>query len=103
MTSDELIQQLETRGLITPAIATRLKRDSVVSGQSPEETLSRERIIPDEQVAEVKSELLKVPYKAVDPATIDEKLLAMVPEETARTYQVIPLSLQENLLRGKTV
>jgi type IV pilus assembly protein PilB len=98
MTSDEFLKQLQSRGLITNEIAQRLKRDAIVSGESAENIIGRERIVPDEKVASLKSELLGVPYKAVDPATIDEKLMAIFPEETARTYQSIPLSLQGGLL-----
>jgi type IV pilus assembly protein PilB len=98
MTSDELLQQLHARGLITDAIVARLKRDAIVSGESPEDIIGRERIVPDEQMAALKSELLKVPYKKIDPATIDEKLMGVVPEETARTYRAIPISLQDGLL-----
>jgi type IV pilus assembly protein PilB len=98
MTSDELLQQLQARGLITEAVATRLKRDAIVGNESPEDIIGRERIVPDEQVATLKSELLKVPYKKIDPEAIDARLMGIVPEETARTYQAVPISLQDNLL-----
>jgi type IV pilus assembly protein PilB len=98
MTSDELLQQLQTRGLITEPVATRLKRDAIVGNESPEDIIGRERIVPDEQVAALKSELLKVPYKKIDLAAIDAKLMGIVPEETARTYHAIPMSLQDGLL-----
>ncbi len=98
MTSDELLQQLRSRGLITDVIVARLKRDAVVNNESAEDIIGRERIVPDEKMAELKSELLKVPYKKIDPETIDAKLMGIVPEETARIYQAIPISLQDNLL-----
>jgi type IV pilus assembly protein PilB len=98
MTSDELLQQLRSRGLITEAVATRLTRDAIVNGESPEDIIGRERIVPDEQVAALKSELLKIPYKKIDPEAIDARLMGIVPEETARTYRVIPISLQDGLL-----
>ncbi len=98
MTNDELLQQLQTRGLITEAVATRLKRDAIVGNESPEDIIGRERIVPDEQVAALKSELLKIPYKKIDPEAIDAKLMGIVPEETARTYRAIPISLQDGLL-----
>jgi type IV pilus assembly protein PilB len=98
MTSDELLQQLQTRGLLNPTIAARLKRDTLVTGKSVEDLIANERIIPDENIAELKSELLKIPYKKVDIASIDPKLFAIVPEETARTYETIPLSVQDGLL-----
>jgi type IV pilus assembly protein PilB len=98
MTSDELLQQLQSKGLITDVIVNRLKRDAIVSGDSPEDIIGRERIVPDEKVAALKSEILGVPYKKVDAETVDAKLMAIVPEETARTYQAVPISLEQNLL-----
>jgi type IV pilus assembly protein PilB len=98
MTSDELLQQLQNRGLITDVIAQRLKRDAIVGNESSEDIIERERIVPDDQIAALKSEVLKVPYKQIDINAIDEKLMGFVPEETARTYKSIPISLQENLL-----
>jgi len=98
MTSDELLQQLQDRGLITDVIAKRLKRDAIVGNESSEDIIERERIVPDDQIAALKSEVLKVPYKKIDIDAIDEKLMGLVPEETARTYKSIPISLQENLL-----
>jgi type IV pilus assembly protein PilB len=98
MTSDELLQALQSRGLITDVVVNRLKRDNIVTGESPEEIIGRERIVPDDKIAELKSELLKVPYKKVDTEGIDASLFAMIPEKTARTYQVMPISLQDNLL-----
>jgi type II secretory ATPase GspE/PulE/Tfp pilus assembly ATPase PilB-like protein len=93
-----LLQQLQTRGLITEAVVARLKRNAIVGNESPEDIIGRERIVPDEQVAALKSELLKVPYKKIDPEAIDARLMGLVPEETARTYRAIPISLQDGLL-----
>ena len=84
--------------MITETIATRLKRDAIVSGESPENIIGRERIVPDEQVATLKSELLKVPYKKIDPNTLNDQLMGLVPEETARTYEAVPISMQDGLL-----
>ncbi|MDR3582698.1 MAG: ATPase, T2SS/T4P/T4SS family [Candidatus Pacebacteria bacterium] len=98
MTQDEFLQQLQTRGLLNPTVAARVKRDSAASGDDPETIIARERIVPDEAVTALKSELLKIPSKAVVAAEIDPKLFAMVPEETARTYELAPLALADNLL-----
>jgi type IV pilus assembly protein PilB len=98
MTNDELLQQLQSRGLITEAVAARLKRDAIVSGTSPEDIIGSERIVPDEQMATLKSELLKVPYKKIDPAALNDQLMGLVPEETARTYHAVPISMQDGLL-----
>ena len=65
MSPDELLQQLQTRGLLNPTVAARLKRDTLVTGKSIEDLIANERVIPDEKIAELKSELLKIPYKKV--------------------------------------
>lgn len=98
MTGEELLQQLQARNLVTAAIGNRLRRDSLVGGDSIESLIWRERLIPDEQLAQLKSELAKVPYKKVEPAAVDTKLFELVPEDTARTYECIPISLDDNLL-----
>jgi type IV pilus assembly protein PilB len=98
MTQDELLQQLQTRGLLNPTVAARVMRDAAASGELPEIIIARERIVPDDAITSLKSELLKIPAKAVVVAEIDPKLFAMVPEETARTYELAPLALQDNLL-----
>jgi type IV pilus assembly protein PilB len=98
MTGEELLQQGQTRNLFPAAVANRVRRDALVSGESIESIIWRERIAPDDAIAQLKSELLKVPYKKFDPATVDAKLFQMLPEDTARTYESIPISLADNLL-----
>src|SRR5437762_875639 len=74
MTGDDLLQILQTRGLLPPQVATRIKRDALVGNMPAELIIARERLVPDEKMAEVKSELLKVPYMKIETAKIDAKL-----------------------------
>lgn len=98
MTSDELLQQMVVGGLADAALVNRLKRDALLSGESIEAVIAKQRLVDDVKIAELKSAFLKVPYKKVAPADIDEKTLAFIPEETARTYEAIPIAREENLL-----
>jgi type IV pilus assembly protein PilB len=98
MTNDEFLQQLQSRGMITDAIAARLKRDAIVHDESVEEIVGREQIVPADAVATMKSQILNVPYKKIDPDAIGPDLIGLIPEDTARKYQVIPLSLKDNLM-----
>ncbi|HVO28537.1 MAG TPA: GspE/PulE family protein [Candidatus Paceibacterota bacterium] len=95
MSDDQLLAQLQSQGLIDAATANRVKRDALIGDESAESAIWRTRLVPDERVAQAKSALLKVPYRKVDLATLDAKLLAMVPEETARNYGTIPLSFDQ--------
>ncbi len=98
MTDNEFLQQLQQRNLLDAAGVKRIEREALLRNISAEEALAQNSAVPDEAVAQMKSELLKVPYKKIDPSALDAKLLGMIPEETARTYGVVPLSFDNNLL-----
>ena len=98
MTEDQLLEQIQKQGLLAPESLARLRRNAASSGESAEAIISRERLVPDAKIAELKSALMNVPYEKIDAKTIDEKLFSLVSEETARTYGVAPISLADNLL-----
>ena len=98
MTDAELLTQLQSQGFLDAVSAKRVARDALANKESVEAIMARSRMVPDDQIATVKSALLKVPYKPIDVTQIDEKLFDIVPEETVRTYGVVPLSLENGLL-----
>jgi type IV pilus assembly protein PilB len=97
MTDDQLLDQIQKQGLLPAATATRLRRDIIVSGESAEAIIQRERLVSDVKIAELKSATVNVPYQKIDTQAIDEKLFGFISEETARTYGVVPISLTDNL------
>jgi type IV pilus assembly protein PilB len=98
MTDDQLLDQIQKQGLLPAATVARLRRDVLVSNEPVEAIIQRERLVPDIKMAELKSTLTNVPYQKIDAQAIDAKLLEMIPEETARTYGVAPISVADNLL-----
>ena len=98
MTSEQLLAQLQSKGLLDDNAVKRIQRDVIVSGDQAEAVIARDRIIPDDSVAAAKAEFMRIPYQKIDPQALDASLFDLVPEETARTYQAIPLSLADNLL-----
>ncbi|MDO8536846.1 MAG: ATPase, T2SS/T4P/T4SS family [bacterium] len=98
MSNDDLLKEIQKSGLLNDAALNKLKKDTLLSGQSVEAIISNQRLIEDRKIAELKSTALKVPYKKIDPATIDKSLLEIIPEETARTYAAVPISKQDKLL-----
>ncbi len=98
MTTEQLVNLLRTRNILDEAAATRLQKEVIVSGKSAEEIIMRERLVDDAKIAEIKSEVFKIPYRKIDFTTFDDKLLTFIPEETARTYAVVPFSKKENVL-----
>ncbi|MGC9602959.1 MAG: GspE/PulE family protein [Minisyncoccia bacterium] len=98
MTDQEFIQALVKKGLLAESSAAKVFKEAEVQGRSPEDLLYEEHLADELKVAEVKSELLKIPYKKVDPASIPPDLLSLIPQETSRAYRVIPIERRKELL-----
>ncbi len=98
MTDQELIQKLVEKNIVTDAVGKRVLRDAGLRGQPAEEMIYQGRLADEVAVAKVKSELLGVPYKKVDPAAVTSALIALIPKETSKTYQVIPVTRNGDML-----
>ncbi len=98
MTNEELLKEIQKAKLLDEDKVAKLRRDALLSGQSIEELVWSQRLIDDRKLAELKSTLLGVPYKKLDVTKIDKSLFDFLPEETAHTYQAIPISKKDNLL-----
>jgi hypothetical protein len=61
MTGEELIQQLQAKGLLDEKSAKQVKRDALLTNESVETIIFKQHIIDDAKIAELKSSLLNVP------------------------------------------
>ena len=98
MTSDQLLQELRSRNLLAEDAAVKIKREILVSGRSVEDIIDERRLLPGEQIAQIKSQIFNIPYQKVDIGAYDDALLKLIPEETVRTYGLVALTKQEGLL-----
>ncbi|MEK7181243.1 MAG: GspE/PulE family protein [Patescibacteria group bacterium] len=97
MKDDQFLDALQKGNLIDETVATKLKREVLLSGRLAEEIIYERRLIDDVVLANFKSQLYGVPYQKIDFDNFDDKLLELIPEETVRTYAVTPISRAENL------
>ncbi len=93
-----LFQALLKRNLLSPDLAQEILKEATLAKKSAEFLLYERRLIDQVAVAEVKSEILSIPYQKVDIGAIDEKLLSLIPEEVSRNYRVAPLEHTQNML-----
>jgi len=98
MTNEQLIAGLVSSGLIDSSAGQKIKREADLADVSVEKIISEKNLIGDEGVAQVKSQMLGVPYRKVNAEEIPEDLMAVFPEETVRSYQVVPISKADNML-----
>lgn len=98
MTNEQLIETLQSQGLLAEDQATKLKREAFVSSRSAEELIHERHLVDDEKIAQAKSAALRIPYQRINLSAFDEKLIELIPEETVRNYGIVPLERRDNLL-----
>ena len=98
MTDQELFKELVKRNILDAALADKVLKDAGFANRSAEELLYDRRLADETAVAKVKSELLGVPFKKIDSASISEEVLKIIPYDTSKTYRVVPLEKQKDML-----
>lgn len=98
MTNQQLIQTLVTQGTLPEESGKKLLREAELAGISVEKLINERRSVEDAAVANAKSAVLRVPYRPLNPEEVPKDLIAAFPEETVRSYQVVPISRNETML-----
>lgn len=98
MDDKQLLENLISAGLLSKEAADKLSKEAGLLGKSAEEIVYDRHLAPEEEVAKIKSQLLKVPYKKIKIEELTKELLNRLSEEVARTYKVVPLSSAKDLL-----
>jgi type IV pilus assembly protein PilB len=91
-----LVQQLIKRKIIDKDRAAALEYEIKNSGQKEEEVILQKKITTEDFLFGLKGEILKIPFKSVSPDDVPLKTLEMIPEESAKYYNMIPLSRNED-------
>jgi type IV pilus assembly protein PilB len=93
-----LLQQLVKKGILYQEKANSLEFEIRESGKREEEVILERRICDENFLFTLKSENLKIPLKEVSVSEVPLETLEMIPEETAKHYQMIPLTKKDKVL-----
>ena len=93
-----LLQVLVKRKYLDKERAATLEKEIKETGQKEEEVILKAGIVPELVLFNLKSEAIKVPLKEVDPDQVSLKILELIPEETVKYYQMIPINKEDRLL-----
>ncbi len=93
-----IIPELVKKEIIDKKKAASLEYDAKVSGKKEEEIILERGIMPEKDLFELKSKLLKMPLKTEAPEDIPLKVLKLIPQESAKYYQMIPLVQKDHTL-----
>lgn len=98
MTDQELVNELVKQNVITAAVGDSILQENRLSGQGAEGLIYDRRLASEDAVGQVKSGLLHVPFKKIDPSSIKDEVLKLIPKETSQAYRVVPIELNDGLL-----
>jgi len=94
-----IIEELVKRGILTKEKAEELKKEKESFGKREEEILLEKRILNEDVIFSIKSEILKIPLKKVDEKLeITPELLKNISEDTANVYHLVPLAKKGSML-----
>lgn len=93
-----LIQTLLEKKIIDRQKAASLEYEAKNTGKTEEEAILESGVVNEDFLFGLKSEILKIPLKLVSAEEISLKALETIPEESAKYYKIIPISLNENHL-----
>ncbi|MFA5086741.1 MAG: ATPase, T2SS/T4P/T4SS family [Candidatus Paceibacterota bacterium] len=97
-----LIQKLVEKKIITQEQADALEKElrADINNTSEEDFLLIKRILSEEDLNKIKAEVYDLPvFEETEELAIPIETLSIIPEESARFYKIIPLSLEENVLK----
>jgi len=92
---EALIDTLIAIGKLSKEQYDLIKIESLSLGKTTLQLLLERRIVTDEDVAQAKAKYLGVPYFSETKITVSPDLLTLINLDLAKTYQVIPLTLDK--------
>jgi type IV pilus assembly protein PilB len=94
-----LVRELHQRGIIkTKKEADLLEQEVKSLGKKEEEIILKRKITSEEELFRIKSEKFKVPLREVTADKVLLDTLELIPEETAKYYQMIPIQKDDGVL-----
>lgn len=97
MEARKLADELIKKGVLSDELAQKLVNEANSLQKSLEQIIYAKRIVDEISVAEAKSAILGIPYLKVDPTTVTDEILKLIPEETARSYGIAPLNFTKEM------
>ncbi len=88
-----LLEALTEKQIVSKEDALEIEKEAQEKNTPPEEVILERGVMPEEDLFALKAEALEIPFKKdIDVEEIGEKLLKIIPEDSAKYYKMIPVS-----------
>ena len=92
------LTRLVKQKVITKEQASELEAAAQSASVSVEELALQKNIVNEDILFSAKAEELKLPLRKVTAESISPEILELIPEDSAKYYRIVPLSLKNNKL-----
>lgn len=97
MDARKLADELIKRGALSDELAQRIINEAAARSFPFEKLLYEKRLVDEVTVANAKSAILGIPYQKIDPTTVTDDVLKLIPVETAQSYSIVPISVTKDM------
>jgi len=88
--SDSILETVLGRAkLVTPEQLTTLKNEAVRSSRPLQEVVLDQKVVDERTLVQAFSEYSGTPYIEIDPRTVPQEVLKLIPERVARQYMAV--------------
>ncbi|MDP2741119.1 MAG: GspE/PulE family protein [bacterium] len=87
----KLIQELFAKGILSETHKKELQEELKKTGKTEEELILEKKIVSEDSLFELKSSILKIPFKKIKPEEIHLDILKLIPEDVAINYKMVSL------------
>ena len=91
-----LLEELVKQNLISQDQASLVENESVSSSKKDEEILIAQKFVDEDKLFAAKAEMFGFSLKKIDPKKLELQVLELLPEDTARYYQLIVLAQRQD-------
>ncbi|MCH8244295.1 type II/IV secretion system protein [Patescibacteria group bacterium] len=93
-----ILETLIQRSLLLSEVAANVQKEATQSQKLIEEVLLEKKLVEEELLFSIKSEILQIPLKSVEPKDIPLKVLELIPEDAASHYRMVPLTMRQGVV-----
>lgn len=96
---ETILSVLLSQKFINDSQAGQVKLTAAQTGKTLEQVIREESLVSEEQLAQAKSILFKIPYIELGPIILTQEVISLIPEEVAQKYVLVPFEKKGNTLK----
>jgi len=97
--TEQLLSLLKARQIITAAKVEEIKGTLAKTKEDLGDFLVSQKIINEEKLTELQAELYNLPYYNLTDLEVTKEILSFLPEEIAKTYQIVCFGREDKILK----